>query len=171
MKIHCLYDETLNPKALKEHPKNRNTHPPEQIERLVEVLKYQGFRSAIKVSKRSGFITSGHGRRLAALKAKIEKVPVVYQDYESDEQEYADIIADNAIASWAELDLSSINLDITELGPDFDINLLGIKDFHLDFLPGNLEEQGKLDEKKMIFMICPHCKEKFEKGQAKIVEA
>lgn len=132
MKIHCLYDELLDPKSLKEHPKNRNTHSSEQVERLGKILEYQGFRYAIKVSTRSGFITSGHGRRLAAILKNIKKVPVVYQDYESDEQEYADIVADNAIASWAELDLSGINTDLADLGPDFDIDFLGMKDFVLE---------------------------------------
>src|ERR1035437_2514888 len=47
-------------------------------------------------------------------------------------QEYADVQADNAIASWAELDLSGINADIADLGPDFDIDVLGLKDFTLD---------------------------------------
>jgi hypothetical protein len=117
---------------LKRHPKNPNKHSPEQIERLSQILAYQGWRYAIKVSRQSGFITSGHGRLEAAIKAGEKNVPVVFQDYDNDEQEYADIVADNAIASWSELDLANINTEIGELGPDFDIDLLGIKDFTLD---------------------------------------
>jgi len=143
MNIHCLYDALVDPKALKEHPKNRNIHPKEQIDRLIQILEYQGFRYAIKISKQSGFITSGHGRRLAAMKMKIKEVPVVYQDYESEDQEYADIVADNAIAAWAELDLSNINMDIADLGPDFDINLLGIKNFEIEIAD---KFQGDPDE-------------------------
>lgn len=130
--IHCLYDDLVDPKLLKEHPKNRNVHSKEQIARLAQILEYQGIRYAIKVSKQSGCITSGHGRRMALMYSKVSKVPVVYQDYADEAQEYADIIADNSIASWAELDLANINLDIQDLGPDFDINLLGIKDFEID---------------------------------------
>lgn len=158
MQIHCLYDELVAPRTLKEHPKNRNNHSPEQVARLKDILEYQGFRYAIKVSKRSGYITSGHGRRLAAIASSLDAVPVVYQDYESDEQEYADIVADNAIASWAELDLSGINADIGDLGPDFDLNLLGIKDFVLepadklapgcdeDEVPEHVEPKAKLGD-------------------------
>lgn len=132
IKIHCLFDEMVKPSKLKKHPKNRNKHPKEQIERLAKILSYQGFRYPIKVSKLSGFITSGHGRAEAAKLLKLTEIPVVYQDYESDEQEYADVQSDNAIASWSELDLSDINTDIQDLGPDFDIDLLGIKNFTID---------------------------------------
>lgn len=132
MKIECLYDALVSTNELKEHPKNRNKHSKEQIDRLAKILEYQGWRYPIKVSKRSGFITSGHGRLEAAKYNKWKEVPVNYQDYESDEQEYADVQSDNAIASWAELDLSGINLDIGDLGPDFDIEMLGLQNFLLD---------------------------------------
>lgn len=132
MKIHCLYDELINPEHLKRHPKNRNKHPKAQVARLGEIIEYQGWRHAITVSKRSGFITKGHGRLDAALQFKFVKVPVVYQDYESDEQEYADVVSDNSIASWAELDLAGINADVGDLGPDFNVDLLGIEGFTVD---------------------------------------
>jgi ParB-like chromosome segregation protein Spo0J len=135
MKIHCLYDELVNPQELKQHPKNSNKHPLEQVERLAKILEYQGFRYPIKVSKRSGFIVSGHGRLAAAMFNNYEQVPVQYQDYESDEQELADLTADNAIASWAELDLDKIRLELPELSDDFDLDLLGIEDFKLNSEP------------------------------------
>jgi len=132
MVFHCLYDKRVSPQSLLDHPKNRNKHSTEQIARLAKILQFQGWRYAIKVSKRSGFITSGHGRKLAALHMGWDEVPVVYQNYDSEEQEYADVQADNAIASWAELDLAGINSDMLDLGPDFDLELLGIKDFVLE---------------------------------------
>jgi len=127
----CLYDKLVDPKKLKPHPKNRNSHPPDQIDRLAKIIEYQGWRYPVKVSKRSGFVTAGHGRIEAAKILKC-KVPVNEQDYESDEQEYADVQSDNAIALWAELDFSGINADIADLGPEFDIELLGIKNFEID---------------------------------------
>ena len=162
MKIRCAYDKLVNPANLQSHPKNRNKHPDDQIQRLADILEYQGWRYPVKVSKLSGFVTSGHGRILAALKNGWNEVPVNYQEYESAEQEYADVQSDNAIALWAELDLSGINSDIGDLGPEFDIDLLGIKSFSLDvplFEPGGEDEQGKLDEKKPIE--CPKCGHEF----------
>jgi DNA modification methylase len=144
MIVHCLHDKLVPISKLKLHPKNRNKHPPEQVERLAKILKYQGWRYPVKVSKRSGFVTAGHGRIEAAKAAGWKQVPVNFQDYESDEQEYADLQADNAIALWAELDLSGINGDLGDLGPDFDLDLLGIKNFTLD--PEQVEAQCDEDE-------------------------
>jgi DNA modification methylase len=132
MKILCKYDALISCGELKPHPKNRNTHPDDQIVRLAHILKYQGIRAPIIVSKQSGLIVKGHGTLNAIKNNQGPNAPVVYQDFETDEQEYAFLQSDNAIASWAELDLSGINYDIGDLGPDFDIDLLGIKDFILE---------------------------------------
>lgn len=132
MDIKCLYDSLLNINELKAHPKNRNKHPKDQIDRLAKILKYQGWRYPVKVSKQSGFVTAGHGRIEAAKANGWTEIPVNFQDYSDEAQEYADVQADNAIASWSELDLSEINTDLGDLGPDFNIDLLGIKNFNLD---------------------------------------
>lgn len=146
MIIHCKYDELKAPAQLKRHPKNKNRHSREQIARLAKILEYQGWRYPIKVSNLSGCVTSGHGRIESAIFNKWNEVPVVYQDYTNADQEIADLHADNAIADWAELDLKEINEDISELGPDFDIDMLGIKDFHID-----------PSEKKKKHFKCPEC--------------
>jgi len=156
--IHCKYDELVDPKKLKDHPKNRNKHGQDQIERLAEMYKYHGIRHEIIVSKRSGLIVAGHGRKLAAIRAGIKEFPVVYQDFDNDASEYAFIQSDNAISLWADLDLAAINMDIIDLGPDFNIDNLGIKNFALDFNdkdfdPNYDDENG--DDKKPKF--CPHC--------------
>lgn len=130
--IHCSYDKLVKIDELKPHHQNRNKHPADQIDRLAKIIQYQGIRAPIKVSRRSNLITAGHGRLEAFRRLKLKEVPVNYQDYETEEQEYADLQSDNAIASWAELDLSGINADIPNLGPDFDLDLLGIKDFVLE---------------------------------------
>lgn len=144
-------------KDLIPHPENPNKHPDEQITRLAEILEYQGWRYPIKVSKASGYITAGHGRLLAAKKLGLKVVPVNFQDYDSEEQEYADVTADNAIALWAELDLAAINAKLPDLGPEFNIDTLGIKDFILepaekvalcdeDEIPEKVEAKTKLGD-------------------------
>jgi len=114
------------------NPKNNNVHPKEQIERLAKLIKFQGFRNPIVVSKRTGFVVAGHGRIEASKQLGMKTVPVMYQDFENEAQEYAYLTSDNAIASWAELDLSMVNNEMLDLGPDFDLDLLGIKDFVID---------------------------------------
>ena len=132
IEIKCAYDKLVKIEELKPHPKNPNRHSKEQIERLAKIVAYQGIRRPVRVSKSSGFITAGHGLVQALQSIQEKEVPVNYQDYKDEDQEYADIIADNSIASWAELDLASINLEVPSLGPDFDIDMLGIKDFEIE---------------------------------------
>ncbi len=144
MQTRCTFDKLVHIKELKPHPKNRNKHPKDQIDRLAKILEYQGWRYPIKVSNQSGFITSGHGRILAAKQLKWKEVPVNFQDYENEAQEYADVQADNAIASWSELDMSAINGDICDIGPDFDIDLLGIQGFVVE--PAELPELSDEDK-------------------------
>lgn len=155
--IHCKYDELKNPNSLKNHPKNRNKHGQDQIERLAELYEYQGIRHPVIVSKLTGFIVAGHGRKLAAIRAGIKEMPVVYQDFHNDEQEYAFIQSDNAVALWAELDLSGINSDIGDLGPDFNIDMLGIKNFSLDLSEAEFDPDAEDDDKKSEPRACPHC--------------
>lgn len=132
MKFNCAYDEIVEIHKLIPNPKNPNSHSDEQVERLSKIIDYQGQRSPIVVSNKSGFITKGHGRLLAMQKLGWEKVAIDYQDYENDAMEYADIVADNAIAEWSQLDLSQINKDFIDLGPDLDIEMLGLKDFVIE---------------------------------------
>jgi hypothetical protein len=114
------------------NPKNNNIHPKEQIERLAKLIKYQGFRNPVVVSNRTGFVLAGHGRIEAAKLAGLKEVPAMFQDFDNEAQEYAYLTSDNAIALWAELDLGAVNTEMLDLGPDFDVDMLGIKDFVID---------------------------------------
>ena len=96
-----------------ENPKNPNKHSDNQINMLSKIIEFQGWRIPIVVSNRSGFIVRGHGRLMSARKLGLEKVPVSFQDYESEAQEYADLVADNRIAELAEMDRSELK-DIIE---------------------------------------------------------
>ena len=158
MKIECLYDALVDVSKIKAHPKNPNKHDRDQIERLAKILDYQGWRYPVKVSKLTGFVTSGHGRIEAAKKNGWKQIPVNYQAYENEDQEYADVVSDNAIADWSVLDLAQINFDIPALGPDFNIEFLGIKDFVVepadkiepqtdeDSIPEKVEPRSKLGD-------------------------
>lgn len=161
MKINCEYTRLVPVDELKQNPKNPNFHGDVQIERLAKILEYQGFRAPIKVSNQSGLITAGHGRLLAALKLGLKEVPVSFQEYESEEQEYADLVADNAIASWSDLDLSKINMELESLGPDFDLDVLGLKKFTVEPLDIDYSEKNKeikTDEfGSDLTHLCPKC--------------
>jgi DNA modification methylase len=132
IKVKCTYTKMVPISELRPHPKNRNKHSDAQIERLSKIIEYQGMRHPITISLLSGFIVAGHGRLAAAQKLGMKELPCDFQEFTSEEQEYAHLTADNSIASWAELDLAGINADLGDLGPDFDIDLLGLEDFTVD---------------------------------------
>jgi len=123
--------ELVSVNQLIPYEKNMNQHTDEQIDRLVKLIEYQGFRNPIIAQRGTNRIAGGHGRLLAAQKIGMEKVPVVFQEFESEEQFYAYVVSDNAIAkdSWASLDLGMINAELENLGPELDVDMLGLKDF------------------------------------------
>ena len=158
--IHCKYDDLIDPKKLKDYEKNPNKHGSDQIERLAKIYEFQGIRHPIIVDPDRGCIAAGHGRKLAAIRAGIKEFPVVYQKFESDEQFYAFVTSDNAVALWSDLDLGMINDALPDFGPDFDIDVLGLKNFTLDLERGEFDpdsEDTNDDAKKI--KICPHCGE------------
>lgn len=160
MIIRCLYDKLVPIDELKKkfNPRNRNKHPKEQIERLAKILNYQGIRYCVKLSKQSDFVTSGHGRILAAEMNGWTEFPVNYQDYDTPDQEYLDVQADNAIASWSELDMEGIQNDLRDL-PNVDIDLAGIKDPVVlpDYIPEVEINEKELDENIETNQECPSC--------------
>lgn len=137
MKIDCAHDEILDVQKLQPNPMNPNKHPKNQIEMLAKIIDYQGLRSPIVVSRRSGFIVKGHGRLEAVKKLGWTTVAVDFQDYENEAQEYADMIADNKIAELAETDKEILNKLALTFDQSFDFDLLGIPDFEIKKdLPG-----------------------------------
>jgi hypothetical protein len=141
MIIKCSYTDLIEPSKLTPNPKNPNKHTQDQIDRLAKVIAFQGQRSPVVVSKKSGFIVTGHGRLMAMIKLGFEKVAVDYQEFKDDAEEYAHMTADNAIANWSALDLSQISADILDFGTDFDIDLMAIKNFSV--IPEMDEEDGE----------------------------
>ena len=164
IKVFCCFDEIVDIKKLNPNPLNPNKHPKEQVEKLAFIIKTNGWRSPITVSKRSGMIVKGHGRLEAAKLLKVKEVPVDYQDYESESQEYEDLLADNRIAELSETD----NKILLDLFHEYDngannIELTGYTDEDYKNLASALdeyikkEEQAETEPKAKKTVICPHC--------------
>jgi 5-methylcytosine-specific restriction endonuclease McrA len=116
-KTNCAFVKMVDIGEVKPNPRNPNQHSPEQIILLAKLIKEHGWRSPITVSNLSGYVVRGHGRLLAAQHLGLKQVPVDYQDYESNEMELADLLADNKISELADLDyqkVSEILMDIPE---------------------------------------------------------
>jgi len=102
--VHCAYDKMIETGKLVPNPANPNQHPEKQVTKLAALIKYHGWRHPITVSKKSGFIVSGHCRLQAAQALELKECPVDYQDFESEAEEYAVMIADNVVQEFAEID-------------------------------------------------------------------
>lgn len=146
----------VNTNELKENKDNANRHNTHQIDRLCKLIKHQGFRNPLIVSNRTGLIVSGHARKTAAEKLGLEKLPVIFQDFDSAKQEYAYLISDNEIARWAELDFQDLYINIEELKID-DIELLGLDGFKFD-------EPEKKEEKPSVIEVIISCKDELEQS-------
>ena len=146
--VYCSHDEIVQTEKLVPNPKNPNTHPDKQIQMLAKIIKAAGWRQPITVSTRSGFIIKGHGRLMAAQLAGLEEVPVDYQNYETEADEYADLIADNRIAELADMDdakLREIFADIDLSG--IDIEITGYTDSEMNGII-NQVLQTEIDKEK-----------------------
>ena len=140
--VYCSHDEIVDIMKVIPNPKNPNSHPERQIEILSQIILAQGWRKPITVSKRSGFVVSGHGRLLAALLLKAEKVPVDYQDYATEAEEYADLVADNRIAELSSIDEDLLIDILNEINDtDIDVLLTGYEYHEIDDLLEDEEHQ------------------------------
>jgi len=159
--VWCSHDEIGPLEKAIENPRNPNKHPEAQIKLLANIIKVQGWRNPITISKLSGVITKGAGRRKAAELLGVSQVPLDYQDYENEAAEYADLIADNRIAELAEPDLDLVKdilesiegLDAELTGYDFD-QLEEDLDPHINGPPADFKE---FDENIDIQYCCPKC--------------
>ena len=142
--VYCSHDKIVELSELKPNPKNPNRHPGDQVELLAKVIEAQGWRQPVKVSTRSGYIVSGHGRYEAALYLGCS-VPVDYQDYPSEAEELADLLADNRIAEMAEMDETKLKELFADLGEmDLSAEIAGYTDDVVSALVGAVEDEEEI---------------------------
>jgi len=133
--VYCAYDKLIKPENLTGNPRNPNKHSEEQIKLLAHIIKNQGWRAPITVSNQSGYIVRGHGRLAAALQFGAELVPVDYQNYNSEAEEWADLIADNRLSELAEIDTEMLSKLISDINiSDISLILTGYNDSEIENL-------------------------------------
>lgn len=130
--VYCAHTEMAATDSLVENPRNPNKHPEGQIAALAKIIRHQGWRNPIVVSRRSGFVIKGHGRLMAARMLGLEEVPVDYQDYANEAAEWADMVADNKIAELSSMEDSELHSLIHELEGEIDLELTGFTGSELD---------------------------------------
>ena len=151
IEVWCSYEALVPVGDLKPNPRNPNTHPQRQIELLAKNIRYFGWRQNICVSKLTGFIVSGHGRLMAAKHLGVEIVPVEYQDFASESDELAVLVADNRLAELAAVDLNELEKIASEWkATDFDTILAGFGPADLEGLlnpSGNSNDDDDEDDR------------------------
>ena len=160
VEIKCAHDEIVPLADLRPNPRNPNTHPADQIALLAKIIAAQGWRNPIVVSSRSGLITKGHARLEAARLIGAETAPVDRQDYATEQDEVADMIADNRIAELAELDRSMLRGLVEELDTGaFDMDLTGFSHAALEELmtAAPPESVAALGDDLDVDHRCPKC--------------
>lgn len=145
---------------IKPYEKNprKNNRAVIAVKRSIEEF---GMRWPIIIDK-DNVIVAGHTRFQAAKELGFTSIPTMTIDNLSESQIKAFRIADNRTSDFADWDVELLSAELEEL--DFDMDWLELSDLGLssDFLPTTEDEQGKLDERKPVFVTCPHCGEKFE---------
>jgi len=151
IRIECAHDAVVPLGDLKPNPANPNKHPEAQIKLLAKIIKAQGWRNPIVVSNCSGLITKGHARLEAAKLIGTDTAPVDYQDYGSEHEELADMIADNRIAELAEPDRSMLR-ELAEQLDDgaFDMGLTGFDSLALEELMTAAPPESDIDAEPQI---------------------
>jgi hypothetical protein len=149
IKIKCSYTKLIRINEIERHPKNDIIHGNDEKlnKRLAKIIQYQGWRFPILVSSRSNFIIAGHARLESAKILGMDKVPIDLQEFENEDQELAQLISDNALQEWREIDLGVVNTMLPEFdGMTFDIDNLGIENFVIEPMDKFIEKINSGDE-------------------------
>src|SRR5262245_54910473 len=115
---------------------HNDKHPDRQLDLYAKAIEHQGWRRAVVVSKRSGFIVTGHGAVETAKRMGWPVVPVDYQDFNSAEDERAHLLADNRLPELAQLSQSDVVALLKELYGKIALDLTGFDSEVLASLEG-----------------------------------
>lgn len=147
--------------SLISYAKNTRIHSDEQVKQIIASIGEYGWTNPVLIDE-GGEIIAGHGRILAAEQSGIEQVPTITLCGLSESQKKAYRIADNKLPLNAGWDQELLTLELGDLlAENFDLSLTGFSSeeidqmLNVDFLPGNEDDQGKLDH--LDAKLCPHC--------------
>ena len=116
------------------YARNARTHSEEQIAQIAASIREFGFLNPIIVSS-DNTILCGHGRFYAAQKLGLEKVPCIREEYLTEAQKRAYILADNKIGLNSGWDNDLLAVELSDLQSEaFDLSLTGFSDAEISEL-------------------------------------
>jgi hypothetical protein len=119
----------IDPRKLKPSPRNARKHSKKQKNQLVESIRVFGF-NGIAVANAANELLAGHLRVEAAIECGLNSIPCLIVDHLTPAQEIAFQVADNQIAlnaTYDEARLAENFIEILQLEPGFDLNILGFE--------------------------------------------
>ena len=123
------------------YARNARKHSKEQIAQIAASIKEFGFLSPVIIAK-DNTILCGHGRFFAAQKLGLKKVPCIKEEYLTEAQRKAYILADNKLTLNSEWDEDMLAIELSDLqGEGFDLSLTGFSEKEISdlFADGNNE--------------------------------
>lgn len=118
---------------LKEWEKNPRIND-EASKKLSKLIKYYGFINPI-IATPDGVIRAGHTRYKAAKLNKLEKIPVIFVNFKSEEKAKGYYLSDNKSYEFSEWDLPILKDLLEELDVgDFDVKLTGFEENEIEDL-------------------------------------
>ena len=126
--------ELVDISTLIPYARNSKKHSEKQIAQIAASIKEFGFLSPLVISA-DNTILCGHGRFYAAEKLGLKQLPCIREEYLTEAQKRAYIIADNKIGENAEWDGEMLSVEISDLQEQsFDLSLLGFDEKELNSL-------------------------------------
>jgi hypothetical protein len=117
--------ELVQLELLKPHPRNYRSHPPDQIEHLIESIRSNGIYRNIVIA-RDNTILAGHGVAQALKEMGLELVPAVRLDIDPEDPRALKVLTgDNEIAGLVEVDDRELTELLKEISADPEEGLLG----------------------------------------------
>jgi len=115
---------------------------------LAKIIAAHGIRHPITVSKRSGFVVSGHCRLLAAKELGLERFPADMQDFASEAEELAVLVADNQVAELAETDgqiMADVLVELDQANYPLELTALTEEEI-VDYIEGPIDDMAGLTD-------------------------
>ena len=116
------------------YARNARTHSEEQVAQIAASIREFGFLSPVIVSG-DNTILCGHGRVRAAQKLGLKQVPCIKEEYLTEAQKRAYILADNKLSINAGWDDEMLAIELKDLqDAAFDLSITGFSDSEISAL-------------------------------------